>query len=199
MKTKLPKRSLVIKERLDRIVEAILSSAKNELAMIILFGSYARGSWVVDSYVEGHTTYSYQSDLDIMLVTKSSKYAGFQGRLLQSKIKQRLERTGLGGRPFLAPNITLITETIQHVNEKLEKSQYFYSDIKKEGILLYDSGDFKLAEARDLSWDERKEMAQDYYDQWFPDGYVFLDDSINTAQRGNLRHGLSPPSNREFL
>ena len=51
MKTKLPKRSLVIKDRLDRIVETILSGSKNELAMIILFGSYARGNWVVDSYV----------------------------------------------------------------------------------------------------------------------------------------------------
>jgi predicted nucleotidyltransferase/HEPN domain-containing protein len=187
MKTKLPKRSLIIKERLDAIVEAILSTAKNELAMIILFGSYARGTWVVDSYMEGHTTYSYQSDLDIMLVTKSPKYAGFQGRSLQSKIKQRLERAGLGGRPFLAPSVTLITETIQHVNDKLEKSQYFYSDIKKEGILLYDSGDFKLAEARDLSSFERKELAQDDYDQWFYHGTECIIDAYSTLQRNNLK------------
>ena len=199
MKTKLPKRSLVIKERLDRIVEEILAVAKNELAMIVLFGSYARGNWVIDSYMEGHTTYSYVSDIDIMLVTKSPKYAGFQGGILERKIENRLESKGLNDMLRFTPHVTLITETIQHVNKELEKNRYFYSDIKKEGILLYDSGDFKLAEARDLSWDERKEMAQDYYDQWFPDGYVFLDDSINTAQRGNLRHGLSPPSNREFL
>lgn len=30
--------------------------------------------------------------------------------------------------------------------------------------MLYDSGDFKLAEARDLSWEEQKEIAQDYFD-----------------------------------
>ena len=149
--------------------------------------------------MEGHTTYSYVSDIDIMLVTKSPKYAGFQGGILERKIENRLESKGLNDMLRFTPHVTLITETIQHVNKELEKNRYFYSDIKKEGILLYDSGDFKLAEARDLSWDERKEMAQDYYDQWFPDGYVFLDDSINTAQRGNLRHGLSPPSNREFL
>ena len=80
----------------------------------------------------------------------------------------------MGGRPFLAPNITLITETIQHVNEKLEKNQYFFSDIKKEGILLYDSGEFKLAEVRELSWEERKEIAQDDYDLWFKGEVVFL-------------------------
>ena len=91
MKTKLPKRSLVIKDRLDRIVETILAGSKHELAMIILFGSYARGTWVVDSYMEGHTTYSYQSDLDIMLVTKSPKYGGIKGRSFGDGIKRRLE------------------------------------------------------------------------------------------------------------
>ena len=149
MKTKLPKRSLVIKDRLDRIVETILAGSKHELAMIILFGSYARGTWVVDSYMEGHTTYSYQSDLDIMLVTKSPKYGGIKGRSFGDGIKRRLERSGLGGRPFLAPSVTIITETIQHVNEKLEKSQYFFSDIKKEGVLLYDSGELLKIFPRD--------------------------------------------------
>ncbi len=77
MKTELPKKSLVIRDRLDAIVEEILASAQSELAMIILFGSYAKGTWVVDSYMEDHITYSYQSDLDILLVTKSPRYAGF--------------------------------------------------------------------------------------------------------------------------
>ena len=113
MKTQLPKQSLVIKDRLDRIVETILAGSKNELAMIILFGSYARGNWVVDSYVEGHTTYSYQSDLDIMLVTKSPKYGGIKGRSFGDTIKRRLERTGLGGRPFLAPNIVCTEKPLE--------------------------------------------------------------------------------------
>ena len=186
MKTKLPKRSLVIKDRLDRIVETILAGSKHELAMIILFGSYARGTWVVDSYMEGHTTYSYQSDLDIMLVTKSPKYGGIKGRSFGDGIKRRLERSGLGGRPFLAPSVTIITETIQHVNEKLEKSQYFFSDIKKEGVLLYNSGEFELAEARDLSWKERKEISQDYYEDWFPDGCGFLIGTHDMAKH-NIR------------
>ena len=86
-------------------------------------------------------------------------------------------------------NITLITETIQHVNEKLEKSQYFFSDIKKEGILLYDSGEFKLAEGRDLSWEERKEIAQDDYDEWFPYGCGLLLDTGNPMGLGEFKLG----------
>ena len=58
MKTTLPKNSLVIKDRLDSIVQEILAVAKEQIAMIILFGSYAKGIWVRDWYVEGHITYS---------------------------------------------------------------------------------------------------------------------------------------------
>ena len=174
MKTILPERSLIVKERLESIVKEILAVDKDQIAMIILFGSYARGNWVRDCYVEDHITYRYESDLDIMLVVKSSRYAGSQDRGLQRKIEERLENKNLRGRSFGQPWVTFITETIQRVNKELEKSQYFFSDIKKEGVILYDSGEFKLAEPRDLSWKERKEIAQDDFDQWFPDGVEFF-------------------------
>ena len=59
MKTDLPNRSLVVKSRLGLIVHEILAAGKDKIAMIILFGSYARGDWVKDIYTEGHITYSY--------------------------------------------------------------------------------------------------------------------------------------------
>ena len=40
-----------------------------KLEKIILFGSYARGKWVEDSYVQDGTTYEYKSDFDILVVT----------------------------------------------------------------------------------------------------------------------------------
>ena len=156
MKTTLPEHSLTIKPRLDCIVQEILHVAKEKIAMIILFGSYARGTWVMDNYTEDHILYSYESDIDIMIVTRKARYAGHQGRSLQQKIKERLNRAGLGWRPLLAPPVTLITETIQRFNKELEKSQYFFSDIKKEGIMLYDNGEFTLAEPRDLSQSKKK-------------------------------------------
>ena len=38
--------------------------------MIILFGSYARGDWVEDIYTEGHITYEYKSDFDILIIER---------------------------------------------------------------------------------------------------------------------------------
>lgn len=185
MKTRLPKRSLVIKERLDRIVHEILAVGKKEIAMIILFGSYARGDWVIDSYVEDYRTYVYTSDIDIMIVMRNPKYSGSKGSWFQQKIEKRLDQKNLGlGKSFFIPTVTLITETIQHVNTELGKSRYFYSDIKKEGILLYDSGEFELAESRDLSWAERREMAQEDFELWFPRGEGFI-----VATRAMHKHG----------
>lgn len=189
MKTTLPERSLIIKERLDRIVQEILAVGKKEIAMIILFGSYARGDWVMDSYVKGHITYSYESDLDIMVITKSSKFGGAKGGWLEQKIEERLERVGLSWKPFSYPSVNLVVETIQRVNKELEKSQYFFSDIKQQGILLYDSKEFTLAKPRELNWEERKEIAKEDFQQGLPYGNGLLRDSKNTVKYGELKLG----------
>jgi predicted nucleotidyltransferase len=150
MKTVLPKNSLSIKSRLDQIVKVILDIAREQAVMIILFGSYARGNWVRDWYVEDHITYSYESDLDILLVTKSPKYAGYQGSSLKQKIEEKLQKAGLGWRPFLAPPVTLIIEPIQRINKELEKNRYFFSDIKKEGVILYANKDRLIMDLPDF-------------------------------------------------
>jgi predicted nucleotidyltransferase/HEPN domain-containing protein len=174
MKTTLPKNSLIIKERLEVIVQEILAVAKDQVAMIILFGSYAKGTWVRDWYVKGHITYSYESDLDILVVTKSPKYRGLKGASFESDLTKRLERKGLRGKTFGAPWVTFVVEPIKYLNQQLEKSQYFFSDIKKEGILLYDSGEFTLAEPKDLNSEERRQIAKDDFDQWFPRAIGFI-------------------------
>ena len=67
-----------------------------------------------------------------------------------------------------------MVEPIKYLNQQLEKSQYFFSDIKKEGILLYDSGEFTLAEPKDLNSEERRQIAKDDFDQWFPRAIGFI-------------------------
>ena len=56
MRTALPGNYLVIQDRLDAIVQEILAEARDQISMIILFGSYAKGKWVRDCYVEGRIT-----------------------------------------------------------------------------------------------------------------------------------------------
>src|SRR4051794_15147930 len=119
MKTKLPQRSLVIKPRLEAITKAILDVAQDKIEMIILFGSYARGDWVEDEeYKEGRMVSYYQSDLDIMLVMKKSKYAsGHEGIRIRERIEKRLKFLRLYHGSIDSnfrgkPPITLIFESI---------------------------------------------------------------------------------------
>ena len=182
MKTTLPERSLVIKERLDRIIEEIIACQKDKIAMIILFGSYARGNWVRDEYVKDHVTYTYQSDLDLLLILRKGKYAGIG---LEGKIKKKLERKSILNPFSSEPWLTMVLEPIAKVNKLLQQGQYFFSDIKKEGVLLYDNGEFELSEAKELSLEERRKIAQKDYDYWFKSGSEFLIDSNNAFARGN--------------
>ena len=185
MKTILPERSLVIKPLLERITSEILIAGKDTIAMIILFGSYARGDWVSDEYTEGHITYSYQSDLDIMVVLKKGKHIAYA----EPRIEKRLERELVHDLFSKKPWITLIFEAIDYVNRQLEKGRYFYSDIKKEGVLLYDSGEFTLSEVKELSSVQRREIAQEDFEQWFESGTEFLIDTLNALQRNSLNRG----------
>jgi uncharacterized protein len=40
--------------------------------------------------------------------------------------------------------VSIIVEDIFHINKCLREERYFYVDIEKEGIMLYDSGNLKI-------------------------------------------------------
>ena len=92
--------------------------------MIILFGSYARGQWVEDTYTEGHITYEYISDFDILVLTRLKKTA--DNLIIRHKA--------------IKTPVSVIYHSVGQVNYRLKEGRYFFSDIKKEGLLLYDSG-----------------------------------------------------------
>ena len=54
---------------------ALLIPHYTEIEMIILFGSYARGTWVADKYVEKGNTYEYTSDYDLLIILNKNHSA----------------------------------------------------------------------------------------------------------------------------
>lgn len=70
MKTSLPRQSEHVTTQLAAITDVIRELVGSDLAMLILFGSYARGTSVNDHYVEDSTLYSYESDFDLLVVTE---------------------------------------------------------------------------------------------------------------------------------
>jgi predicted nucleotidyltransferase len=68
------------RDELKLVTDIILDECPTVL-MIVLFGSYARGDWVEDTYVENHITYEYASDFDILVIVRSIKWSsGFMMR-----------------------------------------------------------------------------------------------------------------------
>lgn len=148
----LPKKK---QDQLRHIVGILTEQVDAE--MIILFGSYARGDWVEELAPDRHH-YQYQSDYDIFVLVRNRKVA--------KRVNRRQDLRDLIRRQIQTP-ISLISESVGHFNYCLRQGQYFYCDIEKEGILLYDSKKFKLEEARELSIEERKSKAEKYFEQWF--------------------------------
>ncbi|MDC6363382.1 MULTISPECIES: HEPN domain-containing protein [Flavobacteriaceae] len=139
---------------------ALLSGFK-EVEMVLLFGSYARGNWVEDTYVEQGITYEYRSDYDLLVVlTHEDLQQKFR---IEDQIKAELTVTGQVATP-----VNLIFHGIKHLNQALRVGNYFFKDIKEEGIVLYDSGKHQLASPKKLTPKQYQDKAQDYFDQWFP-------------------------------
>ena len=67
----------------------------------------------------------------------------------------------------LSTHVRIIAHDIQYLNIQLAEGQYFFADIKKEGIMLYDSEHYKLARKRKLKPAEQQRIAQDHFDHWF--------------------------------
>ena len=129
---------------LKKITEYIKEASKG-IEMIILFGSYATGKYVDrDRQNEGHLLFVYRSDYDIFIVVNDKK--------LEKNITlwSRVEEVIANDKTIKTP-VSLEIDTIHFFNEQLSVNQYFYRDVKRQGVLLYDSKKFSLANAKRLS------------------------------------------------
>lgn len=143
-------------------LEAIAAdiSASKEVEMVILFGSYARGDWVEDFYKEDGRFYSYQSDYDLLIIAKTRNL--HKQRRLEGDLKK-----SIGKLSGIYTPVSLIVHDADYINEQLDEAQYFFSDIKKEGVLLYSTEKVSLKEpAKELSPQQRYKVAQEDYDHW---------------------------------
>lgn len=144
---------------LNKVIEIIIKHIKVE--MIILFGSYARSTWVEQGQLgKEQRWYQRYSDYDVLAVTDTSRRAAAVATW--EKIEREIDYCS-----DIQTWVNIIVHDIHDVNQQLEQGQYFFSDIEKEGILIYHSGRFQLASKRQLTADEMQSRAKQYFDQWF--------------------------------
>ena len=175
MQISLPEKSIEYQSIIEKIKDIIISKGGNKLSSVILFGSFARGDFVYDNYVKNGTSYNYSSDIDILIIFKNSRYSSSIN--LKNAIENEVERQNLNKRHALS----IIIEPLKNVNKLLQEGHFFFSDIKKEGILLYQDQDqkYQLAQSKELSNLEKRAVMQKHFDIWFKNGYDFLFNALN--------------------
>jgi HEPN domain-containing protein/predicted nucleotidyltransferase len=167
-----PRQALVM-EAVEIIKQVINPEA------IILFGSYAKGTLVEQRYVSQGITYDYTSDIDFLVVTKGDTAEPSEQ---QYQVFKQTEH--------FRPSVNMEIHEIGYINEGLEFGQYFFADIMKEGVLLYDKGNIVFSEKKLLSPAEEKDIAQKYFDIWFPNGQAFLKNANFSLTENDLKIGV---------
>ncbi|WP_429133105.1 nucleotidyltransferase and HEPN domain-containing protein [Ensifer sp. 4252] len=149
---------------------------RGRILKIILFGSYARGNWVD----EPHTKKGYRSDYDILVVVNNSKLTDFAR--YWAKAQDRLLRlSGIETPP------SLIVHSRREVNTSLYEGQYFFVEIRNDGIVLYELDDEPLAVPRPLSKVDALRIATNYFEDRLPHARVFSKTARFCVSENNLK------------
>lgn len=122
---------------------------------IILFGSYARTDWV-DEPENG-----YQSDYDLLVVVSHPDLTDIADYWYIAEDK--IQRDTAIARP-----VNIIVHTLDEVNQALSRGEYFWVDIARDGIILYELPGSALATPKPLTAADAYEMAGSYFARQLP-------------------------------
>lgn len=132
---------------------------------IVLFGSYARTDWVDDP------ENGYQSDFDLLVIVSHPDLTDIADYwyVAEDKILHDTE---------IARPVNIIVHTLDEVNQALSRGQYFWVDIARDGIMLYELPGGALATPQPLTAADAYELANGY----FRDQFRSLDQWIELAE-----------------
>ena len=157
---------------ITEIIKAVTTPEK-----VILFGSYAKGTYVEDRYLDKNgTRHEYISDYDFLVVTKETPSRASD-----------LERDIVDRSRHIDPDVNLEIHSIEYVNKGLELGEYFFVDIIKEGILLHDTEAIDFADPKELTPLEKKEKTRLYFDTWYPQAPEFIIHAKNASVRATYK------------
>jgi uncharacterized protein len=162
-------------QELQKIAQTISDNC-NDIEKIILFGSYARGNYKEEKDLKPNRKSGHVSDYDILVITSQKDTA--LDVTMWRKISDLCKDLNTSASP------RILTHDIEALNIKLAEGQYFFSDIKKEGVVIIDDGKFELADERNFTGKERGRIAQDHFDEWFESSYQFYENYKFNLEKG---------------
>ncbi|MGB5076029.1 MAG: nucleotidyltransferase domain-containing protein, partial [Sphingorhabdus sp.] len=173
MRTDLDHLPAVKQRELERVLQIIFEEFADVQALatgrrkagrilkVILYGSFARGGWVD----EPHTSKGYKSDFDLLIIVNHKELV--DRAAYWSNAEDRLNRE-VGITRTLKTPVNFIVHTLAEVNEGLEEGRYFFIDLAKDGIALYQSDESELKQPRPKTPEAALALAREYFDEWYP-------------------------------
>ncbi|AMU96165.1 nucleotidyltransferase [Sphingopyxis terrae subsp. terrae NBRC 15098] len=174
-------KAIIFEEFADSIALATMSwKKKGRIDKIILYGSYARGGWVD----EPHTAKGYRSDFDLLIIVSDKRLIDKVD--VWSKLDDRFARELLIDQTLKTP-VNFIVHTLQEVNDGLAHGRYFFMDVARDGIALYESDDKPLHTPKPKTPQQALAMAQEYFEDWLPTAQSFLRGYKHALNDGDLK------------
>jgi predicted nucleotidyltransferase/HEPN domain-containing protein len=137
-----------------------------KLLKVILFGSYARGDWVEDPVGR------YFSDYDLLVVVNHDDLTDLAE--FWEKTESQLLADLSAGTTLRTP-VSLIYHSLDDVNEKLRLGRYFFMDIVRDGIVLFEEPGHPFADPQPLSAEQALQETREYYEDWFGTAQEFIE------------------------
>lgn len=148
---------------LRKLTNEIVKSC-DDVEKVILFGSYARGTFKEEKDLAENRKSGHVSDYDILVVTERLE------TIPEFNNWNEADKLNLSAAP------RLLAINIDKLNEHLANGHYLYSDINKDGIILFDTKKYKLAlRKKVLKNFEAQKIAQDHFNHWFERANDFVD------------------------
>jgi predicted nucleotidyltransferase len=172
MKTELDHIPANKRRELDRVVQILFEEFEDahgeptgarklgRILKIILYGSYATGRWVH----EPHTKRGYRSDFDLLIIVNQKELT--DQIEYWEKAAERLDRETMILNRLRTP-VNFIVHTLQEVNDGLAHGRYFFMDVARDGIALYQVDNSELHKPMPKAPQQAYDMAQEYFDKWF--------------------------------
>ncbi|MDI7774042.1 nucleotidyltransferase and HEPN domain-containing protein [Asticcacaulis sp. EMRT-3] len=170
----------VLFDEFEDVTKTKLSDKRKlgRILKVILFGSYARGDWVEDRLS------GYRSDYDLLIVVNSHQFTDLHE--YWGKADEHFIREVTVTQHIKTP-VNFIVHDLADVNDQLAKGRPFFTDIARDGIMLYEAPGHPLIKPKPLTAAEIKAEAQANFDQWFPDAVEFQNIAGYCIERNNLK------------
>ncbi|MEH6678449.1 HEPN domain-containing protein [Phenylobacterium sp.] len=131
-----------------------------KILKVILYGSYARGDWVHDPVGR------YFSDFDLLVIVDHED-------LTDGEFWFDATNRTMPGEGEIRTPVSIIVHSLDDVNEQLDRGRYFFADILRDGVILYDTPGAKLHKPADIKAKAALAEAEDFFTEWMASSASF--------------------------